>query len=283
MFWQSMVRNWIVKTAKERLYEEVARTQGAQDDGLPRERACDVGLVFALPVERGAMEDRLDGVVRIESAGLVARQGGLRGRHVMLVDSGMGMERARRATELLIAGHRPEWIVSAGLSGGLVAELQRGDLVVAESVVDEAGGMLTIELPAGMAEWLTGRKAQRGRMLTIDRIADTPAEKRTLGERHQALSVDCETYAVGEACRAAGTKFLAVRVVLDEVEDRLPDELLRLSRTQGGVRRAGGLVGAVWNRPGSVKEMFAWQERSLTAADRLAKFLTGLVAQLVEF
>jgi adenosylhomocysteine nucleosidase len=315
MFWQTIIRTWIARAAKERLYEELTRAAQAKAASGPaggtkpsdsrdpdraeeraapsdaaggedpaaeaRRRPCDAGLVFALAVERGAMEDRLDGPLRIESAGLVVRQGGLRGRHVVLVDSGVGGARAARATELLIAGHKPAWVISAGLAGGLAPDLRRGDIVMADSVAEETGHGLAIDLLVDPAELAKHPRMHVGRVLTIDRIVATPAEKRSLGERHQALAVDRESFAVAEVCRAAETRFLAIRAILDPLDVELPPELGRFGRRQSGVRRVGGLVGAVWNRPSAAKDLLAWQEHALMVSDRLAKFLEGVVTQLV--
>lgn len=304
MFWQSIIRAWVARAAKERLFEEVARAaqapggtaraaaeKASADDrsdnvhaedpaAEARRRPCDAGLVFALAVERGAMEDRLDGPLRIESQGLVVRQGGLRGRHVVLVDSGVGSARAARATELLIAGHKPAWIISAGLAGGLVSHVRRGDFIMADSVADSAGRSLAIDLHVDPSEAAKHPHMHVGRILSIDHLAATPAEKRTLGEEHLALAVDRESFAVAEVCRASATRFLAIRAVLDPLEEELPEELGRLSRRQSGVRRVGGLVGAVWNRPSAAKDLLAWQEHALSVSDRLAKFLEGVVTQV---
>jgi dihydroorotase len=43
-----------------------------------------------------------------------AREGGLEGRRLVVVESGAGSQLAARATESLIAGHAPRWIISAG-------------------------------------------------------------------------------------------------------------------------------------------------------------------------
>ena len=80
-----------------------------------------VGIVYALGMEAGALEDRLKGVISIRGGKFTVRQGGLKGRGVVVIHAGVGQENAAAATETLIAGHRPQWIISAGLAGGLHA------------------------------------------------------------------------------------------------------------------------------------------------------------------
>ncbi len=67
-----------------------------------------------------------------------------------------------------------------------------------------------------------------GRLLTIDHVARTAEEKRTLGAQHDALACDMETFAMAEACRQAKTRFLSVRVITDAVDDELAPEVDRL-------------------------------------------------------
>lgn len=299
MFWQSIVRNWIAKTAKERLYEEMSRAAREQAGGeagpdfaareasdaaseqSPRQRPCDVGIVFGLPLARGAMEDRLDGVLRIDSHALVARQGGIRGRHVVLVDSAADPVQVAETTKLLIAGCKPAWVIAAGLASGLQPELRRGDIVMADCVLDESGRSLAIDLHLDPAEAAKHPGLHVGRIVTLERPVTTPTKKREFGSLYAALAADRETFAVADVCRAEGTRFLAIRAILDPVDVAQPAELGRISRPQSGARRVGGMLGAVWNRPAAAKDMLDWQERALTVSDRLAKFLEGIVTQLV--
>ena len=53
-----------------------------------------------------------------------------------------------------------------------------------------------------------------------------------------------------------------------------------LSATPG--RRIGAAIGSLWKRPGSYKELWQMREQARYAAERLAKFLDGVVEQLYE-
>ena len=58
------------------------------------------------------------------------------GKIVAVAIGGLGRAAARRAAGLLIAGHRPRWIISAGFAGALNPALNRNDLVLPEEVID---------------------------------------------------------------------------------------------------------------------------------------------------
>lgn len=284
MVFRSLVRNWLQNAARQKLREkavEAAREEFAKQPAAP-ERPCDVGIVFALGIEAGGMEDLLDSALTTRAHGFVVRQGDLGGRHVVLVQSGTGGHRAARATEALIQGHRPAWVISAGFAGGLDARLRRHDILMADSLVNTEEVRLAIDLKVD-PENLSGTPGVHvGRLLSTDQVVRAPDEKRSLGEKYQALAVDLESFSAAQVCRDRQTRFLAIRIITDTVDEELLPEVRRLSRQKTHLRRLGSAVGTIWNRPSSLKDMFQLKENALVGSDRLAKFLTGIVDQLAQ-
>lgn len=286
-----LIRNWLQNAAREKLREAV--TQAAQKElagdaatsepppAAEKEEVAHVGLVFALPIESGGLEDLLSGVITIRGHGFTARQGGYKGRGVVLFRSGAGRNAAARATETLIAGHKPKWILSAGFAGGLTESVKRFDVIMADRLVDAAGNRLSVDLRVDPQSLAKTPGVHVGGLLTVDQIVRFPDQKRALGEQHQALAVDMESFAVAEVCRREQVKFLAIRVISDPLEEELPPDVERLLRQNTRLSRLGAAVGAAWNRPGSVKDMWQLKENALVASDRLAKFLVATIEQLV--
>ena len=272
------VRETVVQTARERLIEAVEAPEA--EEPAKRERPCDVGVVFALGIEAGGLEDLLDGAVSIRGHGFAVRQGGLKGRHVVVVQSGAGCEAASHATEALLSGHQPQWVISAGFAGGLSPQLERHDLLMADGLVGTGGSRLAIDLEVDPESLERTPGVHVGRLLTVDRVVRRPGEKRSLGEKHQALAVDMESYAVAEVCRRRRVRFLAVRIISDAVDDELPPDVDRLLKQKTRAAKLGAVLGAVWNRPSSVKDIWKLREDALMASDRLAKFLASTVEQL---
>jgi adenosylhomocysteine nucleosidase len=280
---QYLLRSWATNAARQQFRETAMHTLREQLSGAAgqaaaeeaRQRPCDVGIVFALGIEAGGLEDRLDGALALEGSGFTVRQGGLARRHVVLLIAGHGRAAARRGVEALIAGHRPRLVLSAGLAGGLQPELRKFDIVVADSVADEAGERLAIDV-----RYPPEPHVHIGRLLTVDRIVRTPDEKRRLGREHQALAVDMETAAVAAVCREQKIRFMAVRIVSDTADDELPRDLGRLLKQKTTAGKLGAALGAIVNRPSSVKDLYRLQEDALLASDRLAKFLAALIKQL---
>lgn len=281
MVWQAILRNWLQQQAKSAIFAAAAgaREPSAIDpNALPD--PCDVGLVFALGIEQGGLEDLLSGVVATQGTGFVARQGTLKGRHVVLIEAGVGPLAAARGTQALLAGHRPAWVISAGLSGALDPRLKQGDIVMADSITDGEGHRLSIDFKISPEAVAATPGLHVGRLLTVDRIVRSPEEKRTLGQQHECLAVDMESWAVGEVCRQAKTKFMAVRIVSDAVDRELPADIERLARQKTHAARLGAAAGAIFRRPASLKDMLKLKEDALVASDKLAKFLSGVIVQL---
>ncbi len=166
--YRSLLQSWLRNAAKEKIREEVARAAenvaqppsaesnsreqpGAAGPQISEPKPCHLGVVFALGIESGGFEDVLDGVVSSSGGGFVIREGGLNGRRVVLIRSEAGPQNAARATEILIAGHHPGRVVSAGLAGGLSPELKRNDIIVADRLLSINGGDMAVELPSALA------------------------------------------------------------------------------------------------------------------------------------
>jgi adenosylhomocysteine nucleosidase len=193
---------------------------------------------------------------------------------------GHGQAAARRGAEVLIEGHRPRWVISAGFAGGLQPPTERGDIVMADSVVGDHGERLAIDLRMPTADDSPSRHVHVGRLLTVDRIIKTAEEKRLLGQQHAALAVDMETLAVAQVCRKQKQRFLAIRAITDAVDDQLPADVERLLNRPTMARKIGSAAGSLLRRPSAAKDLWRLRESAIVAADRLAKFLEGVIKQL---
>jgi adenosylhomocysteine nucleosidase len=287
----SLLRTWLMGAAQRKMREaamqaaeQAAReAKPAAEQGPPEpapRAACHVGLVFALSIESGGLIDRLAGVIMTEGAGFVAREGGLHGRRLVIIESGMGNSPAVRATQALIDGHEPRWVISAGFAGGLDDRLALGDILMADQIVGTDGQRLDIDFTLAADTMTQARHLHVGRLLTTDRVISDPDEKRALGKRHGALAVDMETLAVAEVCRSEKIRFLAIRVISDVAAQTFPPDIDYLINRKTTAGRLGAAAGAILRRPSSIKDMWQLREDALVASERLATFVTGIIGQL---
>ena len=120
-------------------------------------KPCHFGFVFALGIESGCFEDMLQGMLTVRGGGFAIREGGLRGRRIALILAGAGQHNARRATEILIDGHRPGRVISAGFAGGLSPALKRNDILIADRLLNPTAASCRSICPAA------SRQQQRSR------------------------------------------------------------------------------------------------------------------------
>lgn len=275
--------NWLRMTARQSVLDAAKKQLSAAqqaDSAAGTQEPCDFGLVFALGIEAGCLVDLLEDVNVTRGHGFTVRQGDRNGRRVVLVESGAGRENAAKATHALLDAHRPGWVFSAGFAGALSPELRRGDLLVAQSLVDAEGHHWNAD-PATLPPWLPEVRGLRiGRLLTLDRVVRLSDEKRALGQQHGALAVDMESLAVAEVCRERNVPVLVVRVVNDAVDDELPPDVEKLLMKKAGAAQLGAAVGSIWRRPSSLKDLLHLQQNAIAASERLAKFLAGAMKHL---
>jgi len=229
--WHWVVQNIIRRQVKQAVYEaasQAARQQlhdtlGSTDDPDGERAAenaiCDVAVIFATQSESGGVEDLLQDVRRTRGSSFVVAQGTFGERRVVIAVSGVGHDRARQATSAVILGHKPRWVVSAGFAGGLQPALRKGDIVMVDQIVDAHGKRLTIDLHVDADQLRLHRGLHVGRILSVDQLVPKPNDKESLGQKHDALSVDMESIVVAEVCREERVRFLGIRIISDAVDE----------------------------------------------------------------
>ena len=237
---------------------------------------ADIGIVYATPMELAPFLERCERVREYQGGDFTFRGAKYGKIRIAMAQAGMGAAKAKKATQALLDGHTPRWVISAGFSGALRPELRIGDIVVGNAVVDARGTPLSFDLqmPADPAKGL-----HVGQLYQAEAFVRTVAEKKSLSEKTPALAVDMESLAVAEVCHERKLRYLAVRVISDDLMADLPPEILTVVGSTGALRW-GATVAALLKRPGCVPDLWELRGKAHKAAERLATFLEGVVAQL---
>lgn len=242
----------------------------------PDDAHADIGILCAVPMELSPFLGRCERQRSYSEGGLNFRGGIYDGIRIVVVESGAGLVKAERATRGLLATHSPTWVLSCGFAGALQPQLQVGDILAVNEIVDEAGHELKIDLQMKADP---ARRLHVGRLTTVGKIVRTVAEKHALAERTSGLAVDMETFAAARVCQAERRKFLAFRVISDDLSADLPPEVMSIFGDTGAVR-LGAVIGSLWKRPASFTDLLRLREQATRAAEHLADFLDGVVRQL---
>src|SRR5580658_10047457 len=96
---------------------------------------ADFGVVAATPIEVAPLLARFANVRKYAGPRFTVTEGECAGKLVAVVLTGMGRARAQRGAEILLDGHRPRWIISAGFGGALHPDLRRNDIVIPREVM----------------------------------------------------------------------------------------------------------------------------------------------------
>jgi adenosylhomocysteine nucleosidase len=249
----------------------------AQGPKAPAPSPVDVGVVAATAIEVGPLLSRFTNVRKYAGPKFTVIEGDVGGVLVGLVLTGMGRVRAQRGLEILLDGHRPSWVVSAGFGGALDPSLKRNDVFLPSEVVNSEGSKFAIDLalpPGAEAQGL-----RTGRLLTVDEFVRKATDKADLRKKFEADVVDMETSSLAALCGDRRVKFLAVRVISDEAGVDLPPEILAIVGPTGGLRM-GATLGALWKRPSSVKDLLNLRQHAIEAAAKLGDFLAATFPRL---
>jgi adenosylhomocysteine nucleosidase len=200
-----------------------------------------IGLVVALNAEARALIGRGQWE---QAEGCLFRRSRFTDRiHLIVVRSGMGSKNASAASRWLI-GEGVSGLAVSGVSGGLSPDLGPGDLVLADSVIQDDGNPVK-EMRQIRSAWVDmayrslierGMPVYRGPIMTVQRPVLSARDKHALYVKSRALAVDMESSAVAAAAGNAGLPFLAFRAVCDAAGRSIPDDFLDFINQEGRVR-----------------------------------------------
>ena len=249
-------------------------TPGLEDHDVQR---VDVAILVALALEASPLVDRLHNPIKLNTAsGLKIAIGQLKTRRVAVVTTGVGRDAAVRGTRVTIEGHRPSLLVAAGLCGGLDPALERGTVVFGTSVTRVGSRPLNAPDSSGL---LATTSLPTARVVTADRVVDTPEAKRELREATEGDVVDMESWYIAEAAEAEATRWAIVRSVSDTATDRIPQDVAKLASVTHPARLAGAAARLLLFRPSAISDLAELREHACAAADRLAEAVDVMLGQ----
>jgi adenosylhomocysteine nucleosidase len=199
---------------------------------------------------------------------------------IVLIRSGVGRQRAADATLQVIDHFQPSTLVSIGYAGAVQPDLNVGDLVIADIIIEEKKrGKYSPD-----SDWLNrakdvpspkGFKTVVGGLLTVDNVIHDSRSKQELGKNYSVQAVEMETSAIAKVAEEKGVPLLSLRVI----SDRLDQELLDSSSFLGSdgeisILKAGWYV---LTRPGSIKNALSLRSQTQIATQALTKFISDLL------
>ncbi|HEY6392324.1 MAG TPA: hypothetical protein VIX89_13650 [Bryobacteraceae bacterium] len=198
----------------------------------------------------------------------------LNGRAALLVANGPGPTlagqaldavREKRDLQRLNVNLELTGLASTGFCGALDPALEPCDIFVANQVI--AGSAVHECSPI-----TTARKYKTGKLLSIDRVASTAAEKSEL-RATGAVAVEMEAAAVAAKAKEWNLPFYAIRVVTDTAAESFPLDFNRMRDSDGRFDRARIIANALRSPRVIFPELLKLNKRCKSAAKALGEFI----------
>jgi adenosylhomocysteine nucleosidase len=211
-----------------------------------------VAILSALDTEAGPVLSAVATPRTVSLHGISCVTGALAGTRVVVAATGVGKVNAAMTVTLIVEGFSPAAVVFTGIAGALDPELQPGDVVIADRLLQhdlvnytEAGpvlrsvrsptsglrGPIEIEADASLlrrareaalglelvraADATRAPRVWTGTIATGDTFVSSGAKKAQLRAETAARAAEMEGAAVAQVCRALGVPVLVVRGVSD--------------------------------------------------------------------
>jgi len=234
------------------------------------------GLVVALKAEARAIlgRGRWEGGTGCAKRSLPLKRLPLPdGFEVMATLSGMGREKAAAGAEFL-AGKGVSSLISVGLAGGLSPDMKAGEIILASTIIDEYGGefnstFVALDFASEILEE-NGLKSRQGLLVSTEKALLDVAAKSALYEKTGALAIDMESVGVAAAAAKSGLPFFVMRVVCDEADESISNDLYECLG-EGGEVKTGRLIGSCLKRPSMVAEMMGLRRSYVLALSTMGR------------
>jgi adenosylhomocysteine nucleosidase len=196
-----------------------------------------------------------------------AREVELNRIRMILVAHGAGPALAGAACDVAWSRGAAEAVISTGFCGALDPALGAGEVFVATSVaVPGAADAMDARSPD------CSRPCATGRLLSVDRVAQTAQEKSSLAALG-ASAVEMEAAAVGARAARWGVPFYCIRGVTDLAQEDFRMDFNALRSPDGRLGKAR-IAWAALRRPiTGIPEVCGLYRRSRTAANAIGDFI----------
>jgi nucleoside phosphorylase len=207
---------------------------------------------------------------RREVGGRVVHAGRLGDDEILAMITTMGTDAATATTEFVLRELDVDHVALIGIAGGLGADVQIGDLLVPEVVVDYDSGQETHPTP------LAG-SVSKGRLMTSGELILDPDILQRLAD-DGAAAIDMETSAVGAVCEREGVPWSVFRGISDHIRDGLIDSSVSTLAKPDGSADVGAVLKFLVRRPWRIPRLAKLGRDMNTAATAAANALVHGIA-----
>lgn len=193
-----------------------------------------IGIVFAMKEELIALKKYVKNIEEKKIFELIFYEGIINNISCILVESGVGKVNAARTTQILIDNYNIHYIFNIGISGGICNDLNVGDIVVGEKLVQHDFDITSFKHEKGYIPnigvyinsdkklfdiatktSLKNIKIKSGVIASGDIFCTDPKMTAKINNKFDALCVEMEGASVAQICYLNKIPFLVIRSISD--------------------------------------------------------------------
>lgn len=201
-----------------------------------------LGIIGAMAKEVAKLKEMMTERSVTTAAGMEFNKGKLKGKDVVVVQSGIGKVNAGICSQILVDLFHVDAIINTGIAGSLKNEINIGDIVLSTDAVQhdveavafgyEPGHipqMDTLAFPADEKLLEVGLKCCKeanpdiqtfpGRIVTGDQFICSNEKKKWLADTFHGYCTEMEGAAIAQAAYLNHVPFLIVRAISDKADD----------------------------------------------------------------
>jgi len=217
-------------------------------------------------------------------------RGKFKNRETVLVQTGMGKERAENATRFILERYPITSIISLGFAGALAPELKIGDVVICSTLYCAPGleqKEQRLEPLAPDANLLSlasqgpGDRATPFRLgsgVTVLQLDANPQKMEELSETFHAHIIDMESYWIARIASAQQIPFIAIRSISDTIQHSV-QPFDRILASDGSLLWKKAVL-TFLSHPQYLMNVFALYRNSRLAKRNLAAFIGYMVVRI---
>ena len=194
-----------------------------------------IGIIGAMDEEITIIVSEMIDLKEYDINNIKFYKGKIYDKDIVLVKSGIGMVNASITTTLLFKEFGVDKILFSGVAGSLNRNVNVGDIVIADSLVEylfdatefgyDIGTIPRMDTSIFRSDILLNKiknilkndNIYYGKILSGDKFVSNLLEKEKLGEKFNALAVDMESASVAHCAHVLGIEFAVIRSISDSL------------------------------------------------------------------
>lgn len=230
-----------------------------------------IGVFFPTKFEAEDFLKRLNDKSKTTIDGVECYKGIMGNAEVFVAILGIGGAHSAHRTRLVLTKIPLEMVILSGFAGALIPDLKRGRvLIAAEYSTDDLVNFLKLIPGFDIA-----------RLHTSPELITSADMKAELGQTSGCQFVDMEMAYVAQVVTEFGLEVLGIRVILDQMEEDLPAELLGKGYDYAaGMTTPARMAAFLIFRPSQAKVLKTFLGQAAEARVKLTDFVEAAVGEL---